>query len=73
MLKAALVGVPGLIAIMLVVITLYVQLLFWLLIVLWAVGFVAAIILVTVFELKIKLAAMKRDAEEAVKKEQSEK
>ncbi|GAB5054640.1 MULTISPECIES: hypothetical protein [Pediococcus] len=73
MLKAALVGVPGLIAIMLVVITLYVQLPFWLLIVLWAVGFVAAIILVTVFELKIKLAAMKRDAEEAVKKEQSEK
>lgn len=73
MLKAALVGVPGLIAIMLVVITLYAQLPFWLLIVLWAVGFVAAIILVTVFELKIKLAAMKRDAEEAVKKEQSEK
>lgn len=73
MLKAALVGVPGLIAIMLVVITLYVQLPFWLLIVLWAVGFVVAIILVTVFELKIKLAAMKRDAEEAVKKEQSEK
>lgn len=73
MLKAALVGVPGLIAIMLVVITLYLQLPFWLLIVLWAVGFVAAIILVTVFELKIKLAAMKRDAEEAVKKEQSEK
>ncbi|GEN94369.1 hypothetical protein [Pediococcus ethanolidurans] len=73
MLKATLVGVPGLIAVALVLITLFTQLPFWLIIVLWIVGFLVAMITVTVVELKIKLLAMQRQEEAQAKKDKSEK
>ncbi len=68
MLKLALVAIPGVIAIALVWVTLSSQLPFWLLASLWIVGFLVAIIVVTLIELKIKLDAMrKQNAQEDTK------
>ncbi|WP_412988326.1 hypothetical protein ACLJJ6_06015 [Pediococcus siamensis] len=63
MYKVALFGVPGVIALALVVVTLTMKIATWLLIGLWIVGFLVAMIFVTILEVKVKLNEMRQQEE----------
>ncbi|AVK99714.1 hypothetical protein [Pediococcus inopinatus] len=58
--KAAIIVIPALLAIGLILITEFVKLPFWLLVILWILGFLFAMLSVVLIELKIRMAALKR-------------
>ncbi|WPC17439.1 hypothetical protein SIN07_06260 [Pediococcus inopinatus] len=58
--KAAIIVIPALVAIGLILITEFVKLPFWLLVILWILGFLFAMLSVVLIELKIRMAALKR-------------
>jgi len=58
--KAAIIVIPALVTIGLILITEFVKLPFWLLVILWILGFLFAMLSVVLIELKIRMAALKR-------------
>lgn len=58
--KAVIIVIPALVAIGLILITEFVKLPFWLLVILWILGFLFAMLSVVLIELKIRMAALKR-------------
>ncbi|AMV61313.1 Hypothetical protein ADU72_1885 [Pediococcus damnosus] len=70
--RAALIVIPGLVAVGLILVTEFVKLPFWLLAVLWIIGFLIAMFSVLVIELKIRMTAIKRHQAEQDKTDKQE-